>query len=600
MSQENNQQMTIQQTSLDPEFYIAASDGKVFENNQKLPVDALITLDQFKGYEKLLRFAYDPRDNALYIQDAKDWHGPIASGEDEEWNTLNVALRFLRQKYGSQPKLRYGEAPGTCQVRKSSQYTSAWDQITDYVRKEFNSPAKDIPVVEHVPSDKSTEMVSFRPEGGTAGQVEIKGPAFFVNLSMNDFGQLDYDKVNEAIANKYLSNISKIHPNEWDSHLKGGDHLYFAIWDGETKIFKTNHEQRTRLIDEDSLRMEPSLKGYKGPIILFSFDTKSKVLTLHNAYRNSIEKSSFMKQVLGDIMRKLSKAKSISEDSIILAQDDMSTKPFVSKLSRQGFLWDFIRDVLAPEAQMQAYDLTIVEAPLTKDGEMKAKLVTTPEDERTIPAAVALRAKHKIDVKYPYIAVDSRIKSKGMKYHEILREYANLIHPLQTIPLIQHSFIENPMPFQDFVVQSKGEEGKEKRAMLYMLEVGLDRKSVLDFFSPREKVGQRAHHMKLLDEVFDAYKQEKAERRAQSSVKTASLDLGINDWYFYTLQEGLNQTQHTNNKSPVDPTKPLNHEKQRKQISQTQNSTEGLLNKKHDHELNYMKTTEQLLRESRI
>jgi hypothetical protein len=249
---------------------------------------------------------------------------------------------------------------------------------------------------------------------------------------------------------------------------------------------------------------------------------------------------------------------------------------------------------------MQPYNINIVEAPLTKDGEMKAKLVTTPEDEREIPAAVALRAKHKIDVQYPYIAVDSRIKSKGMKYHEILREYANLLQPLQTLPLIRHNFSDQPDNFDDFLTQSSKNEEKEKQAMLYMLEAGLDRKSVLDFFSRRENIEQRSYYVDLLDQVFDEYKQGKAERRVQASVKTASLDLGINDWYFYTLQEGLNQTQHTNDATPVDPTKALNPEKKRKQITTTKNTTEGLLNKKHDHELSYMKTTEQLLRESRI
>jgi len=592
--------MTIQQTSLKPEFYIASADGKVFENNQKLPLEAL-PVEQV-GQAMVLRFAFDPRSSSIYIQDAKDWHGDIASGEDKAWDILNVALRFIRQKHGVQPKMRYGEAPGTFQIRKASQYTTAWEEITSYIRKEFNAPAKDIPVVEYVPNDVTADMVVFKPQGGTAGDVEIKGPAFFINLSMNDFGSLDYDKVNEAIAKRYLAHVGIIHPTEWDSHLKGTDHLYFAIWDGETKVFKTSHEQRSRMLDEDSLRMEPSLRGYKGPILLFSFDSKSKRLTLHNAYRNTIEKSNFLKQVLGDIMRKMAKVKSISESSIILAQDDMSTKPFVTKMSRQGFLWDFIRDVLAPEAQMQPYDLSIVEAPLTKDGEMKAKLVLTPEDERSIPAAVALRAKHKIDVKYPYIAVDSRIKSNGMKYHELLKEYASLFQSLQQLPLIHHNFTEDGAPFDEYKTQSMKTENKEQQAMAYMLETGMERKAVLDFFSPRENIEHRAYHMKMLDKMFDIYKQNKAKRRVQSAGinKTASLDLGINDWYFYTLQEGLNETQHTNDKVPVDPTKPINTLKREPQVSQSQNSTEGLLNKKHDRELNYMKTTEQLLRESRI
>jgi hypothetical protein len=76
------------------------------------------------------------------------------------------------------------------------------------------------------------------------------------------------------------------------------------------------------------------------------------------------------------------------------------------------------------------------------------------------------------------------------------------------------------------------------------------------------------------------------------------LDIGINDWQKYGLQEQLNQTQHVNDKQKShQAVKPFNLRRQ-KQLPNT--STEELLAKHHDKYLNYMKSTEQLLDESRI
>lgn len=608
MLQKKSQEMTIHQTFHEPQFFIAAGDGQVFKNVQKLPLETLLAHEQFKGQKDLLRFAYDPGSNSVFVQDAKGWHDRIGSGEDEAWNVLNVALRFLRQNFGVQPRLRYGEAPGTYQIRKLSQFEQAWADISEYVSGEFGSEPKDIPVIEYVPRDSSAALVEFSDTGGTAGKVDVTGPAFFINLSLNDFGELDYDKVNEALAKAYLRNFPMIHTAEWTPHVKGDDNLFFAIWSGGTRIFRASQEQRARLLGEQAVRMEPSLRGYKGPVLLFSFDPKDKALTLHNAYQNSIGKSNFLKQILGDILRKVGKSYGIAESSIVIKQDDMQFKPQVSKMSKHGFVWDLIRDMIAPKAGAQIMDVRVVKAPLTKEHGKHSFLVRSMEDEKQIPAAVALKAKHRIDANYPYIAVDSRVRGGGREMRELLKQYVKLFPALQHVPLIQYNFIDEGQPFSDFV--SRGDFSSVKEAMEYMLEYGFGKKAVLDFFARREDLDRRSFYMKLLGEVFDEHKQAKAERRAEmlKATKTASLELGINDWYFYGLQEDLNQAQHMNN-TQGEPASEIpglppggrsyNHKKTREQ-QRPSSTTEGLLNKKHDRELNYMKSTEQLLRESQI
>ena len=123
-------------------------------------------------------------------------------------------------------------------------------------------------------------------------------------------------------------------------------------------------------------------------------------------------------------------------------------------------------------------------------------------------------------------------------------------------------------------------------------------RSVLDFFSDRGNAIRRARLMEMLEPVFTSHRQD-VEARRQSIEKTAALDIGINDWQKYGLQEQLNSGQQVNDPTKPKPQTPPFNLKQRKQ--RTSPATMGaLLVRDHDKNLNYMKPTEQLLGESRI
>lgn len=589
------------------EHFIVGNDGQSFFNKENLPLDTLISSDQFKDYDTLLRYAYDSTDNTLYIQDGKDWYTKISDGGDAGWTMLNHAIRHIRHIHGTQPNLRYGEPPNTAIERRLSQFEDAWKEIVAYANREFDGDPVDIPVVEYVPEAPNSSKVRFSPTGGNMGKVAVNGPALFVNrANIGAFGQPDYEKLNHWLTHEYLRHYSEIAPDQFKEHIAGKDELYFAIWKGqETKIYKANERQANRIIDEEALRSEPSLAGYKGPLIIFSFCPKHAQITLHNSLHKNLEKFEQTNHMFQDLKRKIAKAKGVREGQIVVSHDTVASGPYTTKLSKQTVLWDFIQDVLAPKIGLeQIQDIAIIESPLTTDGSIKSFLVRSVEDEQQIPAERELRIRHGLKMSYPYIAVESRIKSVGMKYHEILREYAKVYPQLQNIHLIQHAFDESPDSKPRHVTADESQ--MIHLSMRYMLEMGLDNKAVLDFFAPRTDLRQRAIYAKTLDEENEKFSEQKTKRHMINSIpkdlrKLASIDLGINDWYWITLQEGINDAQHVNNQQSPSPGGQFNlKEKKNPMILQGPKTTEGLLNKKHDAELGYMKSTEQLLRESQI
>lgn len=610
MPQENDAQ-TNPQTCPEVRHFIAMSDGGVFENNENLPLQTILGMPQFENSDALLRFAFVPEFSAIYVQDGKEWHDRIQSGEEEAWSLFNVAARHVREKFKAQPKLHFGEPPGHADNRNLSQYGHAWEKIKEYFNHEFQMDPTDITVVEYVPDHPSAERVSFKPDGGKAGNLTVAGPALFINKDMGRFGQPNYQRINDLIADEYLKNFKNIHPDEWDNHLDRDYELYFAIWseeDSKTKIFKANKRQRNRLLNEDALRSEPSLKGYRGPLVLFSFVPRFNQLVIQNSHLKGLNRYQTTRQMIRDIRRKMAKTKNIAEAAIIISHDESVGQPFVTKLSKQGALWDFIRFNLGPEMASQPKDIAIIEAPLSRSGDVNAMLVVDRSDEEKLDAERDLRFTHKIHVAYPYIAVDSRLKNIGLKYHEILKAYSKFMPEIGDLPLIEHNFMTQEHDDHSngvFMAHMKNpkEQKEASEAIGYMLEMGMGPKAILDFFAPRSNLIRREFFSTMVKQALEQYQQMKGQRREMQKIaKTASLDIGINDWYHIGLQESLNEAQHTENQTDAPTAKPFNLRDMKKQpqYSQGPKSTEGLLAKQHDRELSYMKTMEQLLKESRI
>ncbi len=609
MPQENEQNETTSKTSHEIKYFIAGEDGQVFENKEKMPLETLLNFDQFKGVEKLLRFAFDPNSSVIYIQDGREWHKLLDEGDDDAWQVFNHALRHVRNVFKTQPKMKFGEPPNSFKKRKLSQFPVAWEAITNYIKKEFGTDPKDILVVEYVPDKQNADRVKFMPDGGKVGNEEINEPAIFINLNIGMYSQPDYERVNHLLTHEYLKNYGKIDPESFNKHHDGDDELYFAIWKDGTRLFKANREQQLRMYDEDSLRQEKAFVGYKGPIIMISYQPETKQLVVHNGYKDNLEKYERTREMLEDIKRRLGKKKGFSESTVVVIDDDTSTKPTLTKLSKFDVLWDLLNDFFAPEAGFTPQDIPVLMAPLSTDGKIKSLLVKNISDEESIPIAHQMRIKNGVQIQYPFIAVDSRIQSAGMLCHLILREYANFQPALQNLAMLEYIFSEDYDDNAKFLEHATDKEASRQNvdAMDYMLRMGMPSKWILDFFSPRKNLIQRAVYMNALELAMKNYDDEHIKRSPLPPMsRQASIDTGINDWYFYGLQESLNETQHTNNlqSEPAGgqaEVKPFNlrNKNPQLQFSQGPKNTEGLLHKQHDNQFNYMKTMEQLLRESR-
>ena len=108
-----------------------------------------------------------------------------------------------------------------------------------------------------------------------------------------------------------------------------------------------------------------------------------------------------------------------------------------------------------------------------------------------------------------------------------------------------------------------------------------------------------------MDEALKIFNGQLKERRQTAdqgkTTRTASVGIGINDWWHYTLQEDLNATQHTQGVvNEPSKAKPYNLRNKRMEFPTGPKTTEGLLASKHDKEFGAQKTMEQLLRESRV
>ena len=555
---------------------------EVLPNDHDLNLQTLIEQNQSPT---VLRLAFDRQENALYVQDGVEWYQAVSEGDESSWTVLNAGLRYLRKTFGSQPALRFGEPPGT-QIQKKLSEFPAWFQIRSFVANELKTEPKDIAVVEYVPYDQSRKAAFYDPLGAV-DDVVLGAPGFFINRNMGPYGQPDYDKVNKLLVEQYLKHTADIHPEEFKKYLGVEHQMFFAvIEEGKTKLFKATHQQAQRLTDEDSIQKQPQFRDKQGPIVVFYFLPESKRIVLLNWTRRKLHGFESTSRMLDDIKRIISKNTRCSENEIIVSHNDMVSIPFVSKTSNYPFV-DYYLNVVMGEHK----ELAIVECPLTKSGEPLAKLIINEEEEQIVNEERRLRINHGVVLPYPFIAVESRVQNEGIKSRAIIEEYTKLS------PEVFDA--DNTGLFSEDDTVNK--TGYINQFAMFMLEMGESPRSIIDFFAPRENPARRYAYMELLTPIFKAHEKEVDQRREEPIAKTASLDIGINDWQKYGLQEQLNTGQHTNNKQDYNSQGVVPYNlKQKKQQVTTRVTMEGLLKRDHDTDMNWMKSIEQLLDENRI
>lgn len=635
MPQENSPEQTDSHD--EPEtvvrYFIATGDGEVYENKQNLPLESLKKMKTFQGASGLFRFAYDPRNNTFYAQD-EAWRKLVSSGDKHAWDLLNRAAKHVSEEFGARnPKSRWGDPPNSAVARRISQYGVAWNYIKNYIHKEFGTDPVDVMVVEFAPdmASKEERAVWFSQSGGKVGDISTNEPTIFVNRKkyMLDDGDIDFGVINQILMVSYLKHVKEIADTspdqdkyekvlgQWQSRLSGtgGYELYFAIWNnGQTQIHRTNDLQRQRLLDENSLRKEPSMKGYPrtSPVIMFSFLPGQNQIIFQNQHPRDMERYPLYKQMLDDIKRTMSSIKQVPKDDLLTTYDPSANSPFVSKMSDYKIVWDYVTDVLAPKYHFSPTDISVIEMPLSDEGDKIAAFVRSPQEEmQESPKAQQYKISHGISVPYPFILLENRIANLGLKYHALLHEYQHFVQAIQNVEFVPYSYDMSQSPSSSEEKQKRFieyinnplEQDAHLKQMIYMLEMGMAPKSVLDFFMPGQDMIARAEYGKILDKAVEAYDEERHAARTGME-KTAGLELGINDWWHFGLQEQLNQSQHVNDiTGPYRPSaKPYNLKKKRQepQIAKGPRTLEGLLATKHDTELNSMKSMEQLLREGQI
>ena len=541
-------------------YFYALPDGNLFENPEILPLDVLSSRHGSTPF----RFAFCPEEETLHIQD-ESFRKRMASGEKEAWALLNQALSFLESKHGARfLKRAFGDPSSSSTWRKLSQYARAWEDIKSFAQEELGSEPKDIDVLEYVPNkEKPLDIVGFDTSGQFVGK-----PALFINRyahkAWKEIGEVkedvDYDFLNDMLYSFCMTNSSilglpKKSPNE---------EFFACRVQDKPRIFKNPKGS-----NEDSIRDKLSLPMTE-VIVFFSFDPKVGRVTLHNMPHSFLGKRD--KDLLAEIETKTARSTGASQGDLTLAFDPTLRRPFLSKLSRWRALWGILGGT--------GKDLPVLETTLDTNplGPEAATLISSPEEEeQKVPGMGRFRMIRGLQVEYPFIAVCNR-KGRGLAMRDILKT----VCPEKRDPLDLLLGIK-------FLRESRKDTTRTRIKELaeYLEGMGLSQSDTLDFLAGPNLL-KRAEIRRIV--------KERPQEKTASKKADLGPGLGINDWWHIGLQEGLNESQHTQNKPKKDSPIPFNLKQQRSKAQ----TYEVLLQEKRDKNRNYLKPAEQLLRESRI
>jgi hypothetical protein len=238
-------------------------------------------------------------------------------------------------------------------------------------------------------------------------------------------------------------------------------------------------------------------------------------------------------------------------------------------------------------------DLRVLEIPI--DVVNGAKILRSNREERElVPDSLGYRVGHGLDVKYPFMVVDNRIKSRGRKFRRILHEALRFLGKPES---------KNVLELGEMLAELNKSRHPEYSNVLnnkvsFLLRIGLEPNDILDFLVEPHDVHSRIKHKRAILEAQEELGRQSRKQAFISSSKTASIgpSYDINSWWHIGLQEELNKAQHEKPvvKQPVDPSS-LKKKDKKEPVPY-----EKLLDKGRDKNLSSMKSTEQLLRESQI
>ena len=531
--------------------YVFTPDGNAFENPEMLPLDGL------PHGQLAMRVVLDPEAKKIWIQD-ESIRKTLSDGSLDAWKLLNITLLGIDQKHGLRFLDRaYGDPEGLRVDRPLSRFPS-WGRLSKFMADEFNSDPIDVPVVEHC--DDSKPGIVFMPG---------EKPCLLANRNSFrcDRGDHSFNVMSDGLFRYYLRNLGQImtsFPKEWERFGPRYDR-----WRGKTLLeafFAVESPDGIRVfrmpMDEGGAptKQEDVEKSVNGQYVMFAHDPDSRNIILLNRLPKKDD------ALIQGLVERIAKSGGLKPEEMVLTFDPSLGRPFVTKLSS----YTIARDIL-DEAKWIGQDIRVVEAPVdVLDG---AAVIPSPEEEDDrAPSSKRYRAINGISIKYPFLLVDSRIRSRGKKLRAILDALCPTHDPLGKVGE------------EEFSKLSRGRLREALRGRMgYLMDMGLDKRSVLDLMSGMDLV-RRAELRDIL------------EPRVATASKVADMgpELGINDWWHIGLQESLNESQHKD-ETPRPQPYVFNLRRVRQPLT-----TERMLQTRHDKEMTAYKTMEQLLRESQL
>lgn len=558
------------------QFFFVGSDGIVRHNDELMPLDVVKEACP-KG--PVLRFAFDPDDNKIYIQD-ESFRQRLAQGDECGWHLVNHALYALEEQTNSRfPKREFGDPEDSAVLRRLSQYPEAWVRI-QRVFSDLGVEPVDVPVYEYVaPKERASETVVFLPSGATLGDRPAEKPTLGVNRmihkaipDMADGPDIDYRLMSMALQCFYMDNLENLMKSigtkealavlDATKKTKLACRMFAMSMDGKTRVFKATPDEEGKFPTEEDIRNK--LPSYQGPVVIFDWDENGSI-TLKNALPSKMFSDSVGKKMAEDIKKSFGRIANIPGERISFSLDPTLDSPYSydsqTISTMLGCLCEGEKQVPVDFIEVPGLD------------EQSVSVSNPEEEEKLIPGFQNYRATRGIEVKYPFVALRAEM-TRGKKLGEMARKYRELRGDKDN---------RKGMSFIRWI-NDDGERSKLSKRMSRMLHMGFSRSDILDVFSSETDLLRRAEYGIVLDETCEKF--------CPKKVALAGHPIGVNDWWHIIVPEALNL--RSEDKKPT--VKALNPEAS-PSIPPEKAGIETLLERDRDERPSH-KPMETLLRES--
>jgi hypothetical protein len=393
----------------------------------------------------------------------------------------------------------------------------------------------------------------------------------------------------------------------------------------------------------------PEGQLYTAPVVVFSYLPYRKQIVWQSVDPSMVSDEITSKMCDG-ARKQIQAWYGIDSNEVNESYDPSSHLPNLAKISHYHVAWQYITDIMAPRYGFipEEYDIEVLECPKPV-GDAIAAYFSSPQEEEDRGSNVReMRISFGITVKFPFIAQNSLNKDYGLSLNALIHEYEHYINDV---------FLKKKerVPFKDFNDRNVSDEERARRffsyiasqkehdahveQMVYMLHMGMTDRDIIDTFAPMHLMAWRAEYRLILGEakkIFEKDREKKkipkqyvspkpampekpeedivrakepqesqvqqeknpaadVEATGTKPIKLSELDIGVNNWFWEGLQEVINRPRHVNIKPEQGQDDTFNLSKLRHQPH-----IEKALDDDRDKDSGFLKSLEQLLRESQL